>query len=849
MGAISPRIQPQGLQQIDYLNPLAAMFWLPSGNQFYEVHTKKPCFRAAGSKAIGPAPAGVGQAFVADGATSFAVATPVTLTGSFTISILAASSASTASMALGDTTSSNNFLWIDDGSSEGRWRISGGDFPFTNSNFTAMAVYTVSVLPPANGGSYQIIMYKNGVQVGVGSSGTVPSFVFNTIGDGFTAGSFRMATGGFIAGVYAHPTHGMTATEVADHAANFFGTLQEDSYSLSSFLKSPASTISASLGIETSAGLPASIGSATTIAASVATVFDAGLSASITAATITITSPTQYQCFQQNVATHTANFTISGTYTGTPTSIQASFNGSAWQTISASPTGGNYSGTFTGAARGQGTLSVRFSNDTSTNSAVTLITVGDGILVYGQSNNVGHAVQYVPPSNAVFQAMEYNVLGNFTPLFESASTGLQFSDRFTTSGAGPSAQCSAMNQSTVDGQGSYFGALATLIMATGTPVFFIPCAVGSTLVSDWQPGTVHNNPATLYGAAVTRALLHPCRYAVWWQGESDATAGTSTATYISLLNNVVNNFFADTGLKTVVYQINYAGGAYCTLAQYNTIVAGQQNVQLTNANACVGPNMNGLWTGNVHYQTSADIAAVSQTAFNVLGALFYGGTEFITNSPGQVTDVGQGASINVIPTTVSASTGIEIAAGLPAMVSFTNTINSALGLVLDAGLGASIVLPTVVASAIGQIVDAGLEATIVDTPFAGTVVNASVGSVTFLGLPFTQQPYTAPPSNRTYVVDSRSRIPIFDKSPLADLDYAFDWTAYLAEVSDSFSGTPTIAVSDGLTLQAGPAVHGGKVVFWLEGGTAGVYYFVTCTISTQGGRIDSRVIKVWCHVI
>lgn len=68
-------------------------------------------------------------------------------------------------------------------------------------------------------------------------------------------------------------------------------------------------------------------------------------------------------------------FTVQGTYQGgSPTSIQAQFNGGAWATIVNNPTGGSYAGTMPAVISATGTLNVRYGNNTAVAASVTGIT-------------------------------------------------------------------------------------------------------------------------------------------------------------------------------------------------------------------------------------------------------------------------------------------------------------------------------------------------------------------------------------------------------------------------------------------------------------------------------------------
>ena len=82
------------------------------------------------------------------------------------------------------------------------------------------------------------------------------------------------------------------------------------------------------------------------------------------------------------------------------------------------------------------------------------------------------------------------------------------------------------------------------------------------------------------------------------------------------------------------------------------------------------------------------------------------------------------------------------------------------------------------------------------------------------------------------------------KDPSAVLDYAFDWTEWLATgetITDH-----TITADTGVTVDSSTE-DTGKVTVWLSGGTAGINYKVTCLITTSAGRTDPRTI--WIKVV
>lgn len=85
------------------------------------------------------------------------------------------------------------------------------------------------------------------------------------------------------------------------------------------------------------------------------------------------------------------------------------------------------------------------------------------------------------------------------------------------------------------------------------------------------------------------------------------------------------------------------------------------------------------------------------------------------------------------------------------------------------------------------------------------------------------------------------RQPNTDKRPLV-----FDWTAWLLnEGGDTISSSTMSVLPVGLTINTPAASFSGTTAtVWVSGGTTGVVYNVYNTITTSGGRIRTKVIKV-----
>ena len=83
----------------------------------------------------------------------------------------------------------------------------------------------------------------------------------------------------------------------------------------------------------------------------------------------------------------------------------------------------------------------------------------------------------------------------------------------------------------------------------------------------------------------------------------------------------------------------------------------------------------------------------------------------------------------------------------------------------------------------------------------------------------------------------------FKKDPDAILDFAFDWSDWLA-TGETIS-TRVMTVPSGITLSSTDTESSGVVTFWLSGGTAGNWYDVACKITTSASRTDERTMNIF----
>lgn len=78
----------------------------------------------------------------------------------------------------------------------------------------------------------------------------------------------------------------------------------------------------------------------------------------------------------------------------------------------------------------------------------------------------------------------------------------------------------------------------------------------------------------------------------------------------------------------------------------------------------------------------------------------------------------------------------------------------------------------------------------------------------------------------------------FTKHPGAKKDYLWDWSTWLAKENDTIVSFE-FETPEGITLED-PVESDGGVIAWVSGGILKQSYPVTCTITTNFGRIDPR---------
>jgi hypothetical protein len=96
----------------------------------------------------------------------------------------------------------------------------------------------------------------------------------------------------------------------------------------------------------------------------------------------------------------------------------------------------------------------------------------------------------------------------------------------------------------------------------------------------------------------------------------------------------------------------------------------------------------------------------------------------------------------------------------------------------------------------------------------------------------------------TYTVGTTGKATIL-KDDKAVLDYIFDWSSWLAPMTDTLiNNTITITGQDNTLVNNSATNDDTSVIVWLSGGTIGQTYQVECEITTVSGRTDERSIYI-----
>ena len=358
--------------------------------------------------------------------------------------------------------------------------------------------------------------------------------------------------------------------------------------------------------------------------------------------TITIATPAQFKTFQR--AAGVASIAITGTYTGSPTSIEASFNGGAYATIVASPSGGTYSGTLSGQAAGQGTLTVRFTSNTAVLATKTYIGIGDVFVTAGDSVAEGRATNPQSYAHATLKATVFRQDDTWADGNDPVDIGTS--------------------------NGSHWPLLATYLMTDqGVPIAFITTGTGSTDVygSGSNQWAKNNSGYAEMISQVTAAAVgsNGIKGVLFHLGPNaivNATTPTQ-ANYNAALDTLVSNIVADIpGAPKVAFAICGEVGTGTPPDRR----AAEDHVRLAilealgdNSNVVPGPVLvEQDYSDNVHPSTDAQLLVVARRWWIAMKEGYYAGGAGFGRGPRLVS-----ATINNALTQITLTVDRDLASG------------------------------------------------------------------------------------------------------------------------------------------------------------------------------------------
>jgi hypothetical protein len=321
---------------------------------------------------------------------------------------------------------------------------------------------------------------------------------------------------------------------------------------------------------------------------------------SCNAGTISISQPESRSLFQR-AANNTGSVLIAGSYEGTPDHIEAraivmagagnSGTGTDWQTLSATPTGGIFSGSLIDIPAG-GWYQIETRSVTEgipdQESIVIKIGIGDIYVTAGQSNatNSGNPL--------------------YTPIDDRVCARTTMSGTTWRHGYDP--------LPVTDGSsaGSVWSRLGDkLAAADNIPIGFICAGWKNTQTSQWLPGL------DKYANLKTAIQSFPpggFRAVLWHQGESDSVNSVSADTYASRLNTIIAQSRIDAGWSIPWYVAEASFHPGSLLSQEEPVAAGQRAVVYADPLVYFGPT-----TDAFHIEDANGGKLIDAVHFNAAG--------------------------------------------------------------------------------------------------------------------------------------------------------------------------------------------------------------------------------------
>ena len=339
-----------------------------------------------------------------------------------------------------------------------------------------------------------------------------------------------------------------------------------------------------------------------------------------TSLSLALTSPVQYQVLQRNIGTNKGDIVIAGTYVGSFSGIEASWNGWSYQDISASMSWWIFTGKLTNQTGGQWSLTVRITSSTWVFMNVSDVWVWDIFIVAGQSNAVGQWFH-----NQIYTGTN----GIKATLFGNDYTWKQLTDPYDST----SGQVDTVSLDSPLGW-SFVPILATKIVASqNIPVAFVPTAKWGTHIWVWTPWVDHFDRTTLYGSMAYRIaqVWWKVAWVLWFQWETDVMMNRTTISYETLMNTIVTTLQSDfpstAPIKFFVWSIGQDAYSWTAI---DAMRKAQQEMYTINSNVykswpiTYDIKLSDEWADTLHFKSDWDLAAFTERWWNAISREYYG---------------------------------------------------------------------------------------------------------------------------------------------------------------------------------------------------------------------------------
>lgn len=316
---------------------------------------------------------------------------------------------------------------------------------------------------------------------------------------------------------------------------------------------------------------------------------------------VTASAPAANVIIQRDVTTGLGTIAIAGTYVGTPTAIEASFAGGSYATIDTSPSDGAFSGSLTGQAGGQGTLTIRWTNDTAVSTTVANVGIGDRFLILGDSISEGKGTNAQSHGHATLKAYA----------FRENDSRVEANDPVDTSTA----------------SGSHWPLLIKHIMDDQeVPVEIVTCGKGSTDVAGTYNEWAKNNAQYQVMVAQASDAGGTYRAALCHWGPNAVSSNLTQAAYDTAIDQFVSDMQTDVQAGLPLY-LGIFGEVTTVTGTRNTLRAAILQAVEENASVGYGPCLiEQDYSDNVHPKSDADLKAVADRWWAALHDQLYGGS-------------------------------------------------------------------------------------------------------------------------------------------------------------------------------------------------------------------------------